>query len=111
MPQNPITVYDSSLSGTSSKLNMSAAAVVKATPGRLCKITIVNAGTTGGAFTFNDCATTAAAAAGNIVWTQAYNAAAAVAGQVISLDWPCLVGLVLSAVPTGGTPLISVSYN
>ena len=96
---------------TKSALNQTAAAVIKATPGRLAKIIIVAPGTTSGAFTFNDCATTGAAAAANEIFTIAYNATANVAGAVITLDWPCLVGIVLSAVPGGGSPIINISYS
>jgi hypothetical protein len=31
-------------------------------------------------------------------------------GTVIDLDWPCAVGIVLSAVP-GGLPILAVSYS
>lgn len=87
-----------------------AAAVIKATPGRLCRLVVIAPGTTSGAFTFNDCATTGAAATGNQIFTMAYNATANVIGLVITLEWPCAVGLVCSAVPGGGTPLINVSW-
>jgi hypothetical protein len=97
--------------GRSAALNQTAAAVIKAGPGRIRKIIIIDPGTTSGAFTLNDCLTTGAAAAANVVWTQAYNAALAVKGQVITLDWPCATGIVLSAVPGGGTPIIAVSYD
>jgi len=96
--------------GSTPAYNLTAATVVKATSGRLCKIIVVNPGTTGGGFTFNDCATTGAAAASNEIFTIAYNATADVSGLVVTLDWPCLTGIVLSAVPTGGTPIISVSF-
>ena len=97
--------------GSSTALNLIAAGVVKATPGRLSKIVILAPGTTSGAFTFNDCATVGAATAANEVFTLAYNATANVAGLVIDLDWPCLVGIVLSAVPGAGAPVIAVSYS
>lgn len=94
--------------GAKSSLNVTAAAVIKATPGRLCKIVVNGVVGTGGALTFNDCATTAAAAAANQIYTAAGTVAV---GTVITLDWPCLVGIVCSAVPTGGTPVFSVSYS
>jgi hypothetical protein len=96
---------------TKSALNITAATVIKATPGRLAKIIIVAPGSGSGAFTFNDCATTGAASAANTVFTLAYNATANVAGAVINLDWPFLVGIVLSAVPGAGAPTVSVSYT
>src|SRR5271166_1728803 len=85
--------------GSRATYNLTTAAVIKATPGRLCKCVIVNGGTGSGAFTFNDCATTGAAAAGNEIFTIAY---AAAIGTVYTLDWPCGTGIVLSAVPGGG---------
>ena len=97
--------------GVSSKLNMTTAVVIKAGPGRLRRIVIIAPGSTSGAFTFNDCLTTGAAAAANEIFTLAYNATANVAGYVINLDWPCLVGIVLSAVPGGGSPIVAVSYD
>jgi hypothetical protein len=97
--------------GRSSALNLTAAAAIKASAGRLRKIVIIAPGSTSGAFTFNDCATTGAAAAGNTIFTMAYDATANVAGAVIELDWPCATGIVLSAVPGGGSPIVAVSYD
>ena len=97
--------------GLSSSLNNTAAAVIKATPGRIAKLIIIAPGTTSGAFTLNDCATTGAAAASNEIFTMAYNATANVAGAVIDLDFPCAVGIVLSAVPGGGSPIVAISYT
>lgn len=111
MPQGPIPVQNSPvLGGVKSTLNMTAAAVIKAAPGRIGKIIIVAPGTTSGAFTFNDCATIGAVAAGNEILTIPYNAAENLAGTVIDIDWPCLVGIVLSAVPGAGSPIINVSW-
>jgi len=98
------------IGGISSALNLTAAAVIKATPGRLVRIVIAAPGSTSGAFTFNDCATTGAAAAANQIFTLAYNATANVAGAVFTLEWPCSTGIVLSAVPGGGSPVVAVSY-
>ncbi len=113
MPQTPIggnVINGASMVGYAdgSALNLTSAAVIKATGGYLVRISIINAGTTGGAFTFNDCSTTGAAATANEIFTLAYSAASV--GQIIYLDWPCANGIVLSAVPTGGTPIVSVSY-
>lgn len=99
------------LGGLSSALNLTAAAVIKATPGRLAKIIIVAPGTTSGAFTFNDCATTGAAAASNEVWTMVYNAASNLTGAIFTIDFPFQIGIVLSAVPGAGSPIIAVSYD
>lgn len=97
--------------GNLGTFNLTVAAVIKATPGRLAKIVIQNAGTTGGAFVFNDAATTGAAGIGNQIFSLAYNAPANTVGAVFAVDWPCANGIVLSAVPTGGTPIVSVSYS
>lgn len=97
--------------GVNSSLHMGAAAVIKPTPGRLACLIIMAPGSTGGAFTLNDCATTGAAAAGNQIFSLAYNSALNVVNAIFVFDWPCLVGLVLSAVPTGGTPLVNISWS
>jgi dethiobiotin synthetase len=86
--------------GTFSALNITAATVVKAAPGRLIRISVVVAGTTVG--TVNDTTTTGAAAASNEI--------ASIANTIgtYELDWPCLVGIVV--VPgTGQT--VAVSYS
>jgi hypothetical protein len=91
--------------GTLNKYNITAAgAVVKATPGRICKITIQTAST--GTFTVNDCATVGAAAIGNQIL--AFSAAWPAAGTVINLDWPCTTGIVV--VP-GTAGVVSVSFD
>jgi hypothetical protein len=97
--------------GSKSLLNIGAAVAIKAAPGRLRKLVVIAPGSTSGGFTLNDCATTGAAAAANEIWTMAYNATANVIGAIITFDWPCLVGITLSAVPGGGTPLCCVSYD
>ena len=97
--------------GLKSSLNITAAAVVKATAGRIAKVIVIAPGTTSGAFTINDCATTGAATAANEIWTMAYNATANVAGAVITLDFPVSTGIVVSAVPGAGSPQIAVSYS
>jgi hypothetical protein len=95
--------------GNSSALQVTAAAVIKATPGRLAKITVVAPGTTSGALTVNDCATTGAASAANQIVSIPFGSLTA--GQVIALDWPCQVGIVVSAVPGGGSPQYSISFD
>ena len=95
--------------GAFSSLHATAAAVVKAAPGRLTRLIIVAGGTaSNGAFTLNDCATTGAAAATNEIMTIA---SGATAGTVYDLDWPCGVGIVLSAVPSAGSPIIAIAYS
>ena len=97
--------------GRSSSLNNGVAVAIKATPGRLRKIIIIAPGSASGAFTFNDCATVGAAAAANEIFTLPYNAAANVAGAIFVLDWPCAVGITLSAVPGAGSPVVAVAYD
>ena len=96
--------------GKSSALNLTAAAVIKGSSGRLAKIVIIAPGSTSGTFTFNDCATTGAATAANTIFTLAYNATSNVAGSVFNVEWPCANGIVLSAVPGGGSPIVAVSF-
>jgi len=94
--------------GTNSALNVTAAKVIKAAPGRLARISVIAPGTTSGALTINDCLTTGAATTSNEVFTIAYGSMSV--GQVIALDWPFQVGIVVSAVPGGGSPQYSISY-
>lgn len=112
MPQGPIPVAQTpATGGKSSALNQTAAAVIKTGAGRLAKVIIVAPGSGSGAFTFNDCATVGAAAAANELWTLPYNAAGNVAGAIFNIDFPVAVGLVLSAVPGAGAPIINISYD
>lgn len=110
MPQGPIPV-STGAGGTQDLLAIGAAAVVKAGPGRIAKVVIVSPGTTSGAFTINDSATIGGANAANTVWTLPYNATSNVAGAVFNLDWPVNNGIVVSAVPGGGSPVINVSFT
>jgi uncharacterized membrane protein len=132
MPQNPTQVYPGvnngvakpqamdaqgvqvvAVGGLNTAQNLTAAAVIKASPGRLARIVIINAGTTGGGFVINNATTTTGGAitAANQVLNLPYNATNCYAGSVINLDIPCNSGIVLSAVPTGGSPQIVVTYN
>jgi hypothetical protein len=92
--------------GSLNKYNITAAgAVVKATPGRICKITVQTA-STGGTFSVNDCATVGAAAIGNQIL--GFAAAWPAVGTVINLDWPCTTGIVV--IP-GTAGVVSVSFD
>jgi hypothetical protein len=82
-----------------SALNISSARTVKAGPGRLVSLSVVNGGTGG---TINDCASTGAVAAGN----EFCNIPTTVG--VYELDWPCLVGI--TVVP-GASQVVAVSYS
>ena len=109
MPQGPISTSVFNAGGTKSALDVTAAAVIKATPGRLATITISGTVGTGGTYTFNDCATTAAAATSNQIISLA--GTTAVNGVPIVFNWPCAVGIVLSSFATGGAPILSISYS
>lgn len=81
--------------GLKSTLNITAATVVKAAPGRACKLSVIVAGSAAG--TVNDVLTTGAAAAANQI------AVAPNTVGTIDLDWPCAVGIVV--VPGTGQTL------
>lgn len=113
MPQNPtngtISVGSQIVAnGLNSSLNISAAKVIKVGAGRVVRISVLGVVGTGGAMTLNDCATTAAAATTNQIYTSVGTIAV---GSIITLDFPFATGLVVSAVPTGGTPLFAISYT
>lgn len=95
--------------GKSSALNVTAAAVIKATAGTLHKIIVVAPGTTSGALTINDTTTTGGGTAANTILSIAYTGLTA--GQVISVDWPCANGIVVTAVPGAGSPIFSLSFS
>ena len=103
-----ITALNSMSDGNLSGLNITAATVVKASAGRLVRVLVVAQGS-GGALTLNDCATTGAAAAANQIITIPYNATGYVVGATFTLNWPCALGIVVSAVPSGGGQ-VSISY-
>ena len=97
--------------GALTSLNNTAAKVIKASAGRVGKIIIIAPGSTSGAFTINDSATTGGASAANLLWTLPYNGTANVAGAVFDIDLPFTNGLVISAVPGAGSPIINISYT
>jgi hypothetical protein len=84
---------------TQSRLNITAATVVKATKGRAVRVSVVVAGSAAG--TVNDNNLTTGNAAANTV------APLPTTVGTITLDWPCVTGIVV--VPgTGQT--IAISY-
>ena len=95
----------------SAALNITAAAVIKASAGRIARIVVLAPGSTSGAFTFNNCATTGAATTANQVFTLPYNGTNNIAGAVFNIDVPCSAGIVCSAVPGGGSPQVIVTYT
>lgn len=101
----PVQVYRPG--GNVPVYDVTAAAVIKASPGVLYRVVVQLTGSAG-VFTLNDCATTGAAAASNQILTIAYNATGMVDGTTLFLEWPCNTGIVVSVVTTGG--VIAVSY-
>jgi hypothetical protein len=94
--------------GTVSAVGLTAAAVIKAAPGRIARIVIVDGGKANeGEFTFNDAAATGNASAANTIISIP---AGVTGGTVFDLDWPCANGIALSAVPSAGSPALSVTY-
>lgn len=86
--------------GATVSFNITAARLLRAAgPGRVCRVSVLVAGSAAG--TVNDCATTGAAAVANQV-----GVIPAVAGT-ISIDMPCATGMVV--VPGTGQTL-AVSY-
>ena len=91
--------------GILSALNVSAAAAIKTAPGVLFRIVIVAAGSAG-TITVNDCTSTGAAAAGNVLWSATYNATNVYAGAIIQLEAPAINGITLSSISTSGVVAI-----
>jgi hypothetical protein len=89
--------------GSMNKLNVTTITAVKASPGRVCKVNVNAANST--AVKVYDCATTGAAAASNLIYA---GPTTGVVGTVISLDFPCLVGIV---VDPGTAGVVSVSFD
>jgi mRNA-degrading endonuclease toxin of MazEF toxin-antitoxin module len=105
MSQN-LAVQIQNLGGNNSALNVAAAKVIKNTNGTLFRV-LVQAVGSGGTLTLNDVATVSGAAAGNQILTLL--TASLTVGQVISLEWPCLTGIVVSA--CSGGIIVSISYS
>lgn len=86
--------------GQSSTNNVSASTVIKATAGRVFRVSVVTAGSAAGAV--HDAATTGAAAAGNKIATIPN------AVGIYDLNWPCTSGIVL--IPGTGQ-VLAISYT
>ncbi len=97
MPQGPIPVQTYPYANT--KLNLTAAGVIKATPGTVGKLIVVVAGTAG-SITINDTTTTGGATTANQVITILFSSLTV--GEVIDLGVKCVSGITVSAVTTGG---------
>lgn len=85
--------------GTGSALNMTAATLVKASAGRLARISVLVAGT--GVGSANDAASVAAAAAANQVFVIPTTVG------VYLIDWPCASGIVVTP---GAGQTLAVSF-
>jgi hypothetical protein len=110
MPQGPLATLDFALSGTHSALNVTAAGVIKAYPGRLMWLHVVAPGSAG-VWTFNDCLTSGTVAAANEIISIPYNFTGIVAGSFVNLNnFPFSVGIYLSVVPSAGSPIASIIY-
>ena len=86
--------------GISSSLGDSAATVVKATAGRLCKVSVTTAGAAGAVYDNN--LTGASNTAANLI-----GVIPAIVG-VYTFDWPCATGIVY--VP-GAAQVASITYS
>lgn len=86
--------------GDASVLNVTAATVIKAVPGRTYRVLVVTAGSAAGAL--YDCATTGAVAAGNQVASIPDTVGA------YAFNWPHAVGIVL--VP-GTDQVLAISFS
>lgn len=104
MAQGPLPIY--SQGSFTPTYNTTAAKVIKATPGRLARISVVTAGTAGN-LTIND---NNATGASNVIGNEIFNAAFGTIplGTVITLDWPCKTGITVSVMPTA--MVIAISY-
>ena len=113
MPQSPYLPISQGVSGVTgggakTTLNVTAAAVIKATPGRIVRINCNGTIGTGGTLVINDCITTGAATAANQIISIPFGTL--VVGTSILIDFPALTGITVSAVPTGGSPSFAISW-
>lgn len=104
-PFNAQTASSTTPGGVLSALNLTAGAnLVKATAGKIMRLSVNTAGTAG-TLTVYDSATTAGIGAASLVWSGTATQTTGIAP--ITLEWPCLNGIVVVA-PTGG--VVSVSF-
>lgn len=100
MPQGPIPVVVAAPSFGAT--NVSAAAVIKATPGVIVSI-ICN---TAGSITLNNCAVLSGAG-GPTTANQVFSGSLT-AGQILTFNFKCNIGITLSAVTSA---VIAISYS
>lgn len=89
--------------GTTTVLGLSAPAVIKATAGKLEVVMPVSASSSTGLLTFNDATSVANASASNIIFSIA--ASALVAYTALTIDWPCVNGIVCSSAGGSTNPI------
>lgn len=90
--------------GNKSALNITANTVVKASPGRVFRVTVIAAPATT-AVTINDATTTGGASAANTVLTIPVGASV---GTVFYIDWPMANGIVVAGITTA---TLAISFN
>lgn len=110
MPQGPIPVSFQSIGGLNTALNVTAAKVIKLTPGTVMRV-IVQVVPSAGSLTINDNNLTGASnVAANQIYTALFGTTPLlVAGTVITLEVACLTGITVSSVGTGG--VYAITYN
>jgi hypothetical protein len=85
--------------GLHSSLDITTVTVVKSSPGRLCRVSVLVAGAAGAVY---DATSTSGNTAADEVWV-----IPATVG-IYTLNWPCLAGIVVSP---GASQVVSVSYT
>jgi len=106
--QGPIGLGTNTLTTTNGTLAAGGGAtttLLKGSTGRACRL-LINAAGTAGSWTIYDSATVLGANYSNAVWNAAYGAASVIAGAVVSIDFPCANGIVIT-VPVTGSAAIS----
>jgi hypothetical protein len=103
---SPIPVIQFQPEGDQSALNVTAASVIKASKGTLCRIIPVVVGSAGN-ITISDSTSASGNTVANEVITIPVGSLAI--GVPVVINWPCANGIALSAIPTGGQ--YSFSFN
>jgi hypothetical protein len=93
--------------GRTAVLNVAAAAAIKTGPGTLVRIVVVVAPTANNLTVNDNNVTGGTNVAANTILDVAFGALTK--GQVITLEWPCAVGITISSVGTNG--VYAVSYT
>ena len=101
--QGPIGLGVNTLTTTNGTLAAGGGAtttLIKASAGRAGRL-LINAAGTAGSWTVYDSATALGANYSNTVWNAAYGATSVAAGSVVTIDFPCLNGIVITVPVTG----------